>query len=282
MHGCASHAAAIKLPEHAVSVHWNMNRLACQSEGLESAPAVVLLHSLATDASLWRFQTPVWSPHLRLISVDLPGHGRSAALDTNPTLDAFADALIFTLDAWGVKKAAFVGLSLGGMVAQSIALRFPERVRSLVLAHTSARTSESMQQIWASRITMLADLGMEGQVQGTLARWFTTEFSARAPLTLEWIASLIRQTPPDGYADAVRAIQRLDYLERLSGVAAPALVVAGAQDTAAPPAAAAAMIERLANARMFVIERCAHLGNVEQAALFTERVGAFLLETAAA
>lgn len=257
-----------------------MNALACRIEGPEAAPAVVLLHSLATDASLWRLQIPVWSQRLRVISVDLPGHGLSVEQPGQPGLDDFAAAVVATLDVLKVPRAAFVGLSLGAMVAQALALQRPTHVRSLVLAHTSAHTSQSVRDIWAARLEGLADYGMAGQVQGSLARWFTTEFAATAPLTLDWIASLIRRTQPEGYAAAVRAIQRLDYIDRLSQIAMPALVIAGAQDTAAPPAVASAIAERLPNAELHVIERCAHLGNVEQATYFTERVGAFLLSTA--
>lgn len=259
-----------------------MTLLRHRVEGPENAAAVVLLHSLATDSSLWRLQLPVWSQRLRVISVDLPGHGASPALGGEPSLDDFAAALATTLDALKIKRATIVGLSLGGMVAQALALQQPDRVRSLVLAHTSAQTSPSVRDVWAMRLSALDEGDMEGQVQGTLTRWFTSEFAANAPLTLSWIAGLIRCTPPEGYAAAVRAIQRLDYLERLSQLTAPVLVVAGAQDTAAAPPLASAIAERVPNARLHVIERCAHLGNVEQALAFTERVGAFLLATAGA
>lgn len=257
-----------------------MSTLACRVEGPETAPAVVLLHSIATDASVWRLQVPVWSQSLRLISVDLPGHGLSPQHGGDPRLDDFAAALAVTLDTLKVGRATFVGLSLGGMVAQALALQRPQQVRSLVLAHTSAQTPHTVREIWTSRLAGLEDYGMAGQVQGTLARWFTSEFAAAAPLTLDWIAGLVRRTPPDGYAAAVHAIQWLDYLDRLPQIAARVLVVAGAQDTAAPPMVASAMAQRLPRAELHVIDRCAHLGNVEQATVFTERVGAFLLATA--
>lgn len=258
-----------------------MSALACRIEGPETAPVVVLLHSLATDASLWRFQLPVWSQRLRIVSMDLPGHGLSPELGGDRGLEDFAATVAATLEALKITRATVVGLSLGGMVAQALALHHPHQVRSLVLAHTSAQTSQHVRDIWELRLAALEERGMAGQVQGTLARWFTTEFAAAAPLTLDWIAGLIRRTSPEGYAAAVRAIQQLDYLDRLPQISVPALIIAGAQDTAAPPAVASAMAERLPRAELHVIERCAHLGNVEQATRFVERVGAFLLATAA-
>lgn len=259
-----------------------MSALGCHIEGLQTAPAVVLLHSLATDATSWRLQMPVWSQHLRIISVDLPGHGASTEAGADPELEDYAAALATTLDALEVGRVTLVGLSLGGMVAQAFALHRPDRVRSLVLAHTSAQTSPTVREIWAARLAGLTEQGMEGQVHGTLARWFTREFAATAPMTVDWIAGLIRRTSPEGYVAAIHAIQGLDYLDRLAQITMPVLVVAGAQDTAVPPTLASEMAERLPKGELHIIDRCAHLGNIEQAVLFTERVGLFLRATASA
>ena len=111
------------------------SRLAAETHGSDSAPAVVLLHPVCASREIWRLQVPVWSKSFRLILIDLPGHGLSKALGGAPQLLDFVHALRATLDADGVDKIALVGVSLGAMVAQAFALTYPERTKALVLAN---------------------------------------------------------------------------------------------------------------------------------------------------
>lgn len=243
--------------------------------GPEDAPAVVLLHSIATSAALWAAQVPIWSRRLRLLNVEFPGHGTAPPEAREPTLETLADAVCAVLDEQAVGSAAIVGLSLGGMVAQALAIRRPERVRALVLAHTSARMEPAARAAWDERIASVEASGMAGQVQSTLERWLTPAFRARAPETAAWIADMIRSTDLRGFIAAARAIQRLDHLGKLATIRVPCLVVAGRQDSAAPLAAAQAMVEKIPDATLEILES-AHLGNVEQATRFTEVVAEFL------
>ncbi|MDB5967283.1 MAG: 3-oxoadipate enol-lactonase [Polaromonas sp.] len=252
-------------------------RLAFRVDGPADAPAVVLIHALATHSELWAFQVPAWAMHLRVIRVDLPGHGLSPMLEGVRSLADFAREIATVLDDLDVNRAALVGLSLGGMVAQAFALAYPARTSALVLAHTSARTDPAVQQIWARRIEQFRDEGLAAQVPSILERWMPRSFAESSPLTLEWIASQIRSTRPEGYQASIEAIQQLDHLDRLKHITAPALVIAGEVDAAAPPATAALMAERLPDARLVVLPGVAHLGNVQQPVLFTETAGSFLL-----
>jgi pimeloyl-ACP methyl ester carboxylesterase len=177
----------------------------------------------------------------------------------------------------GIRRAAIVGLSLGGMVAQAFALAYPEQVSALVLAHTSARTDESVREVWSRRLALFEEQGLEAQVASTLERWFTRSFAAASPMTMRWLAQQIRATSPAGYRAAVRAIQGLDFLDRLKEVTAPALVVAGAADSAVPPAAASVLAASIPGAKLVVLDDAAHIGNVQQPVAFTETVGKFLL-----
>ncbi len=120
---------------------------------------------------------------------------------------------------------------------------------------------------------------MESQVVPTLGRWFPDEFRACAPLTVEWIADMIRATQPAGYAAVAESIQHLDYLDQLADIRHPTLVVAGSQDKGATPEIAGDMCSRLRNGRLLILPNAGHLGCVDQPVAFTERVGEFLLET---
>ena len=149
-------------------------------------------------------------------------------------------------------------------------------MRSLVLAHTSARTAPELREVWQQRLDHFQRHGIESQIEPTLARWFTKPFADACPMTMGWVARQIRATSPAGYASAIGAIQGLDHLDRLAEIDAPTLVVAGECDAAVPPAAASAMAARVPHAELLVLKDAGHIGNVEQALSFTEGVGRFL------
>lgn len=250
--------------------------LARHVEGAQGAPALVLLHAIGTNSDLWLPQLGAWSARWRVIRIDLPGHGASAPPVGSPELADYAAWVRDVLDELEVERAALVGLSLGGMVAQAFALAYPQRTAALVLAHTTARTDEAVRELWQRRLEHFEEAGLQGQVAATLERWFTRSFAAASPCTLAWIAGQICATSPDGYAAAIRAIQRLDHLDRLGEIAVPTLVIAGEADSAVPPAAAAAMAAAIRGAQLVVLPDAAHLGNIQRPIQFAEIVASFL------
>lgn len=247
--------------------------------GPRAAPAIVLLHSLATHSELWAFQVPVWSVHFRVVRVDFPGHGRSAVSDKPMSLPDMAQEVVRVLDYLQIAQAAFVGLSLGGMVAQVAAVEHAPRVGALVTAHAGARTDATVRAIWDQRIQQFEASGLSGLAHATLDRWFPRAFAESSPVTMAWMARLIGRTTPRGYVDAIRAIQNLDHLERLPGIAVPTLVIAGEADAAVPPAVASMVAQRIPNAELRLLADTGHMGNVQNPTLFTEMVGQFLIQT---
>ena len=247
--------------------------------GPRDAPTVVLLHAIATNAELWAAQIPVWSQFARILAVDLPGHGASAPRPQINSLDQYAHALAELLASASIEDVSIVGLSFGGMIGQAFALNYPQRVRSLVLSNTSARTPAEMKEIWMRRQADAATQGMPAQVATTLERWFTPQFRESALLEVERVASMIRRTTYEGYAAAIEAIRGLDLLDRLRELEMPVLVVGGRQDKAATVQVVEAMAARLPNGRKLVLDDAAHLSNIEQPVAFTEHVGQFLRAT---
>ena len=245
-------------------------------DGPAGAPVVVLAHALATDLSLWDLQVAVWSRSFRVVRYDLRGHGQSKAPDGPYGFDEMVDEVTGLLDFLRIDKAAFVGLSLGGMIGQAVALRAPQRLSALVLAATNARTPDALKGMWQQRIAGATGGGMASQIEGSLARWFTPDYRVKSPLTVEWIAGLIRQTQTAGFVACCRAIEHLDFLDRLPAVSVPTLVVAGADDQAAPLANLQGIAARIPGSAFLKIDNAAHLGNIEQPAVFSEEVGGFL------
>jgi len=180
------------------------------------------------------------------------------------------------LDDEQAGSVAIVGLSLGGMIAQAFALRWPDRVRALVLANSMSRVAPPMRAAWLQRRQAARAQGMASQVWPTLQRWFRPEFVKTSPLMMQWVGSMIASVDVGGYLTAISAIQGLDYLDRLTEIRVPTLVVTGSDDVMVSPAVAAEMAARIPNGELQVIQSAAHLSNIEQSVVFTETVGAFL------
>jgi len=166
--------------------------------GPRDAPVVVLLHAIATCSELWAAQIPVWSQFARILAVDLPGHGTSAPRPQINSLDQYAHALAELLASAGIEDVSIVGLSFGGMIGQAFALNYPQRVRSLVLSNTSARTPAAMQETWSRRKEHAATHGMQEQVATTIERWFFSCMTLPIawPMRRAMFASRVTPTTP--------------------------------------------------------------------------------------
>jgi 3-oxoadipate enol-lactonase len=251
----------------------------CVDRGRADAPALVLIHSIATHSAMWSAQIPLWSQSFRVLAVDLPGHGKSAPDPRLEDPQQYAQLIIDLLDRSGQKRCAIVGLSLGGMIGQMVALSHPERVHSLVIANSSARLPPQMHERWEARKRQALEEGMESQVNSTLERWFTPEFRTQCPITVQWVAGMIRRTHPTGYRDAIAAIQATQTFDRAATIGCPVLVVAARHDAATPVAALEQLAGVIPGAQCEVLEHAAHLSNIAQPIEFTERVGGFLART---
>jgi 3-oxoadipate enol-lactonase len=191
-------------------------------------------------------------------------------------LEQLGDDAVALMDTLGIDKVHWVGLSMGGMIGQSIALNHPDRLRSLVLCDTAATVSEEDQPVWQERIDTARDNGLEPLLQGTLERWFTPPFLSQNPPEVERIRKQYLATPVSGFIGCSEAIRRLNYLDRLHEINMPTLIIVGREDMGTPVALSEAMHERISNSRLVVIPFAAHLSNVEQPEAFTAALIDFL------
>ncbi len=251
--------------------------LACQVDGPDDKPVLVLSHTLATSRAMWRRQIPHFAQRYRVVSYDMRGHGESAAPDHPYSIEMLGDDVIGLLDGLGIARpAVFLGISIGGMIGQALALRHPRRFRAIILANTVSRTAPEGAAMWEQRIEAIRKDGVEGQVQSTLERWLSPEFRAREPETTQWVADMIRATPAAGMIGCARAIQKLDYTNRLAQVTLPALVIAGEQDPGASVAASQAIHERIKGSRLEIMPDCRHQTPIEAPDRFNRIVDEFL------
>jgi 3-oxoadipate enol-lactonase len=251
--------------------------LVCEVDGPDEAPVLVLAHTLATSRAMWRRQIPHFAQRYRVVTYDMRGHGESAAPDYPYSLEMLSEDVIGVLDSLGVQRpAVFLGISIGGMVGQALAIRYPDRFRAVILANTVSRTPPEGQASWDQRIETIGKDGVESQVQSTLERWLSPEFRARDAETTKWVADMIRGTPVIGMIGCARAIQKLDYTDQLAQVTLPTLIIAGEKDPGAPVAASHVIHERIKGSHLEIIPNCLHQTPIEAPDRFNRTVDEFL------
>jgi len=236
--------------------------------GPDDADTLVLSNSLGTTRELWARQLPMLSERFRILTYDHPGHGRSSPPEQPATVEAFALDLLGLLDELDLDRVSFCGVSLGGMVGMALALQAPERVERLALSCTSAHLGPPGG--WHERAHVVRAEGLEAIADAVVGRWFTTRASDDEPDLVARFRSMFVSTPPEGYARCCEAIARWDARDRIADIAAPVLVVAGADDPATPLEHAELIASRIPDARLRVLEHAAHLANVERADAFNE------------
>ena len=239
-------------------------------------PWLVLSHSLGCDISMWDDQMDVLTKHYKVLRYDTRGHGKSGAPAGAYTLDMLADDLKALLDTVGVSQCHFAGLSMGGMIGQTFALKYPGVLKTLVLADTTSSYPPEAISLWEARIKIVQEKGMAGVVDGTLQRWFTDPFRQANPDIMKRMAALIENTPPIGYIGCCHAIPKINTTARLKDITTPMMIVVGEQDGGTPLAMSEAMFKARPQSDFYVIKDASHISNVEKPAAFTHVLTTFL------
>jgi len=244
-------------------------KLSYAVEGIPGSPFLVLSPSLGTTTMLFEPQEGILAPHFRMVRHDLPGHGHSRPPEEPVSVESIANGVLGVLDALDAERASFCGVSLGGMVCMWLGANAPQRVDRLVLASTGAKLGR--REDFYARAELVRDAGSTAAVvDGVRERWFTPAFrdSPAALRILEELAAV----PPDAYAACCEAAGDFDLRADLGKIAAPTLVVAGADDPLVTPAVCETLVDGIPGARLTVIPEAAHLANVEQPEAFDDAV----------
>jgi 3-oxoadipate enol-lactonase len=241
-----------------------------------SGPWVTMSHSLASNSSMWDEQAALLAKQFRVLRFDTRGHGDSEAPPAPYTLDDMAEDLHALFAHLGIRETHWIGLSMGGMIGETYALKYPGVFRSMILADTTSRRPPNAEQMWGDRVRMAREQGMAALVDGTLARWFTDPYRQAQPAVMARIADGIRSTPVEGFAGCCDAIAKIDVLDRLKEIDCPALVIVGDQDHGTPPDMARQIHANLRGSELLIIPSAAHLSNIEQPAVFNRAMLEFL------
>jgi 3-oxoadipate enol-lactonase len=242
-------------------------RLVSSIEGPRDAPVLVLGNPIGTTRDVWCHQVPVLSRHFRVLRYEARGHGRPGEQSPAPRgpysiAELGADVLAM-LNARGIERFAYAGVSLGGMTGIWLAANAPERVTALAVC-CAALTPMPDAQTWHDRAALVRSQGMEPLAATAVPRWFTPRFMASCPEQVEAVAAMLKGTNPEGYAGCGEAIAALDLRPLLPSVTAPTLVVSGAEDVAAPPSTGAYTARNIPGARLAVIQAAAHFAHYEK------------------
>ncbi|WP_068299539.1 3-oxoadipate enol-lactonase [Pararhodobacter sp. CCB-MM2] len=250
-------------------------RLHYQLSGDPEGPPLVLIHALGTDLRLWDKLVPLLPRGLRVLRYSLRGHGLSDAPGGAYSMGALVRDAERLMDHLALKDAMVVGLSIGGLVAQGLAVKRLDLVRALVLSNTAAKIGNA--DVWRQRIATLEAEGIEALADATLERWFPRAFRETAEVTA-W-RHLLTRTPLQGYVGCANAISGTDFYTPTSGLRLPLLAIAGSEDGSTPPDLVRETAELVPGSRFQLIRGAGHLPCVDQPDAYAEALAGFLRDT---
>ncbi len=242
--------------------------------GNKDAPCVVFANSLGTDFRLWDPILPLLPKRLRIIRYDKRGHGLSQCSAPPYSMGTLVNDAEMLLNHVGVKDCVFVGLSIGGMIAQGLAVKRLDLVRGMVLSNTAAKIGQPA--MWDDRIAAVKEGGISAVADGVMERWFSESFRAKAELNI-WRNMLNRQEP-DGYIGCSAAISGTDFFTPTSGLRLPVLGIAGSEDFSTPPDLVRETVDLVPGSKFHLMRGVGHLPCVEKPEEYVQVLKDFLRE----
>lgn len=255
-----------------ISIHYEM-------DGPDAAPVIACSHCMAGDLRVWDEQFDILRKDFRMLRYDARGHGQTDAPEGPYTLETLAMDLIGLLDGLGISQAHFMGISMGGMVIQTLALMHPERILSLILCDTTASMPKERAPIFEEQIRTAEEKGMSALAGATLDRWLSPEFQKQHPERTRQIREIAAHTPVTGFAGSSQAISRLDIEARLNQITLPTLILVGEHDPATPVKSARQIQAQIPHAKLEVLPGAYHLSNVEASEQFNKFLVEFLKQS---
>lgn len=251
-------------------------RIVYEIDGPPDAPALIFSNSLGTDLHMWDPQVGPLTQHFRVIRYDARGHGRSDAPAGPYSLEQLASDLLTILDTVQVQQANICGLSLGGQVTLWLLAHRPDRIYRAVCANTAAKIG--VESMWNERIERVRTGGMSAIRDAGVARFLSESFRHEHPQTAQWLGDMLLATPPNGYIAACQAVRDADLRGDVTRITSPVLIIGSTLDESTPASQAHDLHQSIPGSRLVVLDRAAHLSNIEQPEAFTSHLLAFLLE----
>src|SRR5215472_6257291 len=250
-------------------------RLHYASTGPDTAPTLILSHSLGSNLSMWDAQAPPFEKRFRLLRYDMRGHGQSSAPPPPYTVPDLMRDILALADYLHIGRFHFCGLSIGGMIGMSLALHAPERLHKLVLCNTAPKIGTD--EFWNARIQTVETGGMKEIAAAVTGRWFTPAFQSSSPERVESAISVLESLNPDGYVGGFTAVRDFDFRANVAQIRTQTLVISGTHDPAATPADGRFLAEHIPGARYTELDT-SHLSSIEDPTHFNQAVLSFLTD----
>ena len=240
-----------------------------QVDGPEGAPWLVFSNSLATNLTMWDEQARALEQAYRVLRYDQRGHGGTDAPAGRYSFATLLADAIALMDALGIRKAHFAGLSMGGATALGLAEAHPERLDRVIVCDSPCQSTPTSTQQWEERIVVAQKQGVEALVEPTVARWFPPETLAANPPHIDKVRRMIRATPVNGFIGCAAALADHNYAAAVATVTRPVLFMAGEKD-GVTPVAMRKLSAALPGSRYVELPGAGHISNMDQPRAFTE------------
>ena len=249
-------------------------RLNYRFDGAANGPVLVLSHALGFDLTIWAPIIPMLPPTLRILRYDHRGHGASDTPTPPYTMGALITDAERLLDHLNIRDCVFLGLSMGGLVAQGLAIKRLDLVRGLVLSGTAAKIGT--EALWQDRIAAVRAGGLAAINASAVERTFSRNFRA-SPDIAHW-QNLMLNGNPDGYIGCAAAIAGTDFYTPTASLRLPTLAIAGADDAATPPDLVRETADLIPGSRFALIRGGGHLPFIERPQAYADALTTFLKE----
>lgn len=237
---------------------------------------IVMSHALGLDLHMWDHLAGRYSATHEVMRYDHRGHGASHVLRGPYSMNDLVDDAADLIHRWNRGPVIWLGLSMGGMVGMGLAIRYPDLLKALVAANSTAYYPGEARELWRQRIETVETRGLPAIADAVMGRYFHAAFRAERP-DVETIArARLLRTDASGYIACCHAVQGVDWRSGLQNIKCPTLVIAGALDRGTPPAMSEAIAQAIPGARLHILEEASHISVLEQPARFHETMNDFL------
>lgn len=257
-----------------MKVKANGTMLNYEVEGPEGAPCIMVSHGIATSLEIWTEASSHLKTKYRVVRYDSRGHGGSDAWGPY-SLETLAADAVGLMDALGIKKAHYGGVSLGGMTAMGMGLLHPERVLSIIPCDARAQTNDDGNRNWQGRIEAVIKSGIEAIVDDSISRWVAKSFF-EDKAKHERLREIVRGTSVPGYIGSSQALQGLNYGGRLGEISVPTLYLTGEEDKGASPDVMKGLQAQTPGAQFAEIPQAGHLSSFERPKEVAEAIDRFI------
>jgi 3-oxoadipate enol-lactonase len=228
-------------------------------------PPVLLIHGMGLNLHMWQWQLPALEARFHVIRYDMLGHGDSDKTVKTYVMDDLVDQAVRLMDALGLDRCALAGFSLGGMIGQAFAIAHPDRISALAILNSAHDRDEAQRQGMMERLNTAIEAGLDATTDAALTRWFTPEFAARNPETIDQVRQWMNANDREVYPLIYRILAEGDrpLAKTIAAIGCPTLALACEEDHGNSPEMARRMAALIPNARAAIVPGLRHMGLVE-------------------